>query len=58
MRKIKLYLDTSVLNFALTDKPELSLQKKATIDLLDAIKQGRLSQSRFLQRLIALLRRK
>ncbi|MFH1772424.1 MAG: PIN domain nuclease [Candidatus Omnitrophota bacterium] len=41
MKKLKLYLDTSVLNFALTDKLELSLQKKATVDLLDEIKQGK-----------------
>lgn len=40
MKKPKLYLDTSVLNFALTDKPELSLQKKATLDLFKLIKDG------------------
>lgn len=39
MKKIKIYLDTSILNFVLTDKPELALQKKATIDLVSAIKK-------------------
>jgi predicted nucleic acid-binding protein len=39
MKKLTLYLDTSVFNFALTDKPELALQKKATVDLLNAIKK-------------------
>jgi len=41
MKKLKFYLDTSVLNFALTDKPELALQKKATVDLLDEIRQSK-----------------
>lgn len=38
--KLKLYLDTSVLNFALTDRSELTLQRKATVDLLEQIKHG------------------
>lgn len=40
MKKISLYLDTSVLNFALTDKSALALHKKATIDLLEEIKRS------------------
>lgn len=40
MKKLKLYLDTSVLNFALTDKLELALQKKTTVDLFNVIKKG------------------
>lgn len=41
MIKLKLYLDTSVLNFALTDESSLIIQKKATMDLLDEIKHGK-----------------
>ncbi len=38
MKKLNICLDTSIFNFALTDKPKLTLQKKATVDLLNAIK--------------------
>lgn len=41
MRKLKLYLDTSVLNFALSEEAALVIQKKATTDLLDEIQQGK-----------------
>jgi predicted nucleic acid-binding protein len=41
MHKLKIYIDTSVFNFALTDKPELILQKRSTLDLFSAIKDGR-----------------
>ncbi|HLG29109.1 MAG TPA: PIN domain-containing protein [Candidatus Brocadiales bacterium] len=41
MKKLRIYLDTSVLNFALSEDPSLKIQKKATIDLLDDIKQGK-----------------
>jgi len=41
MKKLKLYLDTSVLNFALADDQALAIQKKATTDLLDEIKKGK-----------------
>ncbi|MCK4248325.1 MAG: PIN domain nuclease [Candidatus Omnitrophica bacterium] len=40
MKKIKLYLDTSVLNFVLTDQPMLANRKESTINLLEEIKAG------------------
>ncbi|MEW5758163.1 MAG: PIN domain-containing protein [Candidatus Omnitrophota bacterium] len=39
MKKFKLYLDTSVLNFALTNDPSLTVHKTATLNLLEQIKQ-------------------
>lgn len=41
MKKLRIYLDTSVLNFALSEDPSLKILKKATTDLLDDIKQGK-----------------
>ena len=40
MKKLKLYLDTSVLNFALSHNPSLEVHKKATVDLLGQIQDG------------------
>lgn len=39
MKKLKLYLDTSVLNFALSEESSLVIQKKVTTDLIDEIQQ-------------------
>lgn len=39
MRKLNLYLDTSVLNFALAEEPSLALHQKATQYLLKEIEE-------------------
>jgi predicted nucleic acid-binding protein len=41
MKKSKLYIDTSVLNFALTNEESLVVYKKATLDLLEEIQRGK-----------------
>lgn len=39
MKRLRVYLDTSVLNFALAKEPSLATQKKATLDLLTQIRK-------------------
>ena len=40
MKKLKLYLDTSVINFAVSENPQLKIQKEATNTLLYKINSG------------------
>ncbi|MCB4792830.1 MAG: PIN domain nuclease [Elusimicrobia bacterium] len=40
MKKLKLYLDTSILNFAISDRENLELQIMSTKDIIGCIKRG------------------
>ena len=43
MRRLKIYLDTSVINFAVSDNPEMALRKGATVSLIERINKSEYS---------------